>query len=424
MNIWLITIGEPVPLTKDSGERLQRTGFFAHFLAENGHDVTWWTSTFDHFRKIHHYSEDTEVILNKRLIVKLLYGGGYPSNLSWRRILDHQRIAVKFSIQARHLSPPDIILCAFPTIELSLAAVRYGREHNVPVVLDLRDMWPDIFLNFLPKSMRTIGAVLIRWMFNKAREAFAQATAITGITEAFVDWGLAKAGRTRTELDQSFPMGYTLKTPPLLKIQEAEKFWDERGIIANKNCFNVCFFGTLGRHLDLETVVRAAHRIKGKNIPIYFIICGAGDYLEYFKKLAGHNGNILFPGWVNASQIYVLMRRVKVGLDPLPKRHDFLSTINNKAIEYLSASLPVIASPNCGVLHDLLHKHHCGVTYPHGDEAALSEIILNLYNNGQTLQEMSKNATRLFKKTFRAEKVYGAMMGHLNEIAQDKSFII
>ena len=56
-----------------------------------------------------------------------------------------------------------------------------------------------------------------------------------------------------------------------------------------------------------------------------------------------------FPGWVDAAKIFVLMRRSAVGLDPLPDRYDFLATINNKAIEYMSAGLPVISSPDRGV---------------------------------------------------------------------------
>lgn len=418
MDIWLITIGEPVPITRDCGDRLHRTGYFAQFLAEYGHNVVWWTSTFDHFRKVHLFAQDTAVKINQRLEINLLYGGGYPSNLSLQRIMDHRRIAAKFSKRARQIVVPDLLLCAFPTIELSLAAVRYGLEHRVPVVLDMRDMWPDIFLDHLPKSLRTVAAAMTWPMFKNAREACANATAITGITEAFVEWGLEKAGRSRGELDRSFPMGYNSRPPAPEKIQEAEKFWDKQGITTNSNNFVVCFFGTLGQQLDLETVLRAAHLLQESGKYISFVICGTGDNYEHFFNIAASNTQVIFPGWVNAAQIHVLMRRSKVGLDPMPDRLDFLNTINNKAIEYLSAGLPIISSPHHGVLSDLLKKHQCGISYPHANAEALADLLGSLYDDRLTLRRMSENSARLFHEMFTAEKVYGEMMEHLVKIAK------
>jgi glycosyltransferase involved in cell wall biosynthesis len=417
MNIWLLTIGEPVPVSRNSGDRLLRTGYFSHCLASNGHRVTWWASTFDHFRKMHHFAEDTTIEINQGLEIKLLFGGGYSSNLSLRRILDHRRIAQKFFRTAHSLPVPDLLLCSFPTIELSLASVRYGLKYKVPVVLDMRDMWPDIFLDFMPPLLRSSAAFLAWPMFRNAREACVGATAITGITEAFVEWGLEKAGRPRTGLDRFFPMGYASRPPEYEKIIEAEKFWDGHGITADKNDFVVCCIGNFSRHLDLETVVSAANILRESGTPFSFVLCGRGDRLEELRMMGAQNPQIFFPGWVDAAQIHVLMRRSRVGLDPMPYRRDFLSTINNKAIEYLSAALPIISSPDHGVLSDFLQKYQCGMSYPHGDAEALANLLLKLYQKDESLQEMSRNAGGLFKKMFRAETVYTEMMEHLVNIA-------
>ncbi|GAI08595.1 unnamed protein product, partial [marine sediment metagenome] len=51
MRIWLITIGEPLP-SDNNNDRLYRTGILAKLLIQRGHEVVWWTSTFDHVRKI------------------------------------------------------------------------------------------------------------------------------------------------------------------------------------------------------------------------------------------------------------------------------------------------------------------------------------------------------------------------------------
>ena len=49
MNIWLITIGEQLPIKK--GIRKLRTAYLADELIKRGHDITWWGSAFEHFKK-------------------------------------------------------------------------------------------------------------------------------------------------------------------------------------------------------------------------------------------------------------------------------------------------------------------------------------------------------------------------------------
>jgi glycosyltransferase involved in cell wall biosynthesis len=110
------------------------------------------------------------------------------------------------------------------------------------------------------------------------------------------------------------------------------------------------------------------------------------------------------------------MQRSFIGLDPLPDRYDFLATINNKAIEYLSAGLPIISSPDKGVLFQLLEKNQCGISYPAGDSDSLAAHLLILYNNRGLLQTMSDKAVMIFREKFTAEHVNADMMRYLEEI--------
>src|SRR5688572_12390199 len=52
IKVWLVTAGEPLPLGKQE-QRLLRAGLLARYLVAAGHEVTWWTSTFDHTSKLH-----------------------------------------------------------------------------------------------------------------------------------------------------------------------------------------------------------------------------------------------------------------------------------------------------------------------------------------------------------------------------------
>jgi glycosyltransferase involved in cell wall biosynthesis len=212
-------------------------------------------------------------------------------------------------------------------------------------------------------------------------------------------------------------MGYTSVAPADEKLRAAEKFWDDQGITADGTRPVASFVGTLGRHFELETVLAAAKALHADRSPVQFVIAGTGDRLEYYRQLCSGLDNVIFPGWVDAAAIHVLMRRSIVGLDPLLDRYDFLATINNKAIEYLSAGLPVVSSPTRGELARLLEQEQCGLSYDIHDAAGLAVILKQLCGDRPRLGRLAENARRVFQKQFTAEKVYGDMMAYLEGIA-------
>ena len=215
-------------------------------------------------------------------------------------------------------------------------------------------------------------------------------------------------------------MSYVSTSPSTERIEAAEAFWDSQGISHDGRPWIAAFIGTLGRQFDMETVLQAARILAASDRPIRFVLCGRGDRLEHFRRRAADLGNVVFPGWVDAAAIHVLMRRAAVGLDPLPDRYDFLATINNKAIEYLSAGLPVVSSPNRGVLADLLREHGCGASYDCGDSAALAGVLLRLHDDARARRWMGQRAFALFQEDFVAEKVYRRMEEFLTEIAMSR----
>jgi len=414
MLIWLITIGEPLP-TDEGNCRPLRSGILADLLADRGHEVLWWTSTFDHVGKRQRFNKDTEVEVRKGYRLRLLHAAGYGRNVSLRRICNHRTIGRKFKRLVEAEPAPNIVLCSFPTLELSAAAVEYGRRKRVPVVLDIRDMWPDVFLRAMPWWAGRPGRLALRGMFKTARTACAGAFAICGHTTEIVRWGLECGNRRQTQYDKAFPFGYVSQNYDDELTARAAGFWDRLGVTERQATPVVCFFGTIGHQFDLGTVLRAARSISQRH-DVKFVLCGAGDRLEHYRKRAKDCPNVLFPGWVDAPQIQVLMRRARLALAPYRRTVDFINSIPNKAIEYLSGGLPVLSSMGQGTLHDLLIEHDCGMSYD-GRPETLAEIICRLCESPQRLDQMSGNALQLFEARFTASKVYAEMADYLEGIA-------
>lgn len=421
MKIWMVTIGEPVPLTIQSTARLHRSGQFAVWASSYA-DVTWWTSSFNHFEKRFVSETDSSIKISDALRIRLFKGCGYRRNISVKRILDQNILAGKILRGMKDsVDKPDVIVCSVPPVEIASSVLEYGAANNIPVILDMRDMWPDIFVDHAPVLLRPLARVLLSPFFIQAHKAFRKATAIIGITESFVDWGIKRASRPRNSLDRPFHFAYTSVPPSPECIVEANAFWAARGILKQDDIFTVCFFGSIGHQFEFDSVFRAFNddAIKDK---VRLVVCGTGDRLDYFKDVAKNMKNVHFAGWVDAPKIYSLMRLSHAGLDPLPDRYDFLATINNKAVEYLSAGLPIISCPCRGDLFQLLRKYGCGMSYPAGDARELASILASLAKDSQRISAMSFAAAKCFKERFDSAAIHDSMLGYLHRVvAQYKS---
>lgn len=414
MRIWLAAVGEPLP-SDGPKARLFRTGLLARMLVERGHDVVYWASTFDHIRKLHRFSADVQVDVAQRYKLVLLHSGGYRRNVSIRRVVDYQVMAFKFMRLARGMPQPDVVLCSLPTLELAAAVVRYARRNNVPVVVDVRDLWPDIFLEVFPQWSRSAARFMLAPMFGLARYACSRATAIVGMCPAFVDWGVGLAARARTDMDRCFPLAYTSQPPREQELRDAEKFWQQHGVRGREHEFTACFFGTMERQVEIDTVIEAARRLRDSGRTFRFVLCGTGRMEPQYRKQAEVCDNVVMPGWVGAPEIWTLMRLSTVGLAPYRSSDSYVVSLPNKPIEYLSAGLPIVSSLK-GALEQLLAAEGCGVTYSNGNPGALASTLIGLHDTSDRLRAFSRNALRVYHERFVAEKVYGDMSEHLEAI--------
>ncbi|MCX6361566.1 MAG: glycosyltransferase [Armatimonadetes bacterium] len=284
------------------------------------------------------------------------------------------------------------------------------------MVLDMRDMHPDIFLDHVPRVLAPFARMAIKPMAKQAATACQRASAIIGITDQYVDWGLQRAGRARTSLDRAFPLAYQRTAVSIAALSAAGRWWDAHGVPVEAGLLTVSMVGTLSHTLDMECIVAAARLLLSAGLPVRFVLCGSGDRLEETRRACRGLQNVILPGWVGRAELVALLKRTDVGLDPMPNRRDFIATVNNKAIEYLAYSLPVVASPETGVLHDLLEEHGCGVSYPTGDPEALATILSHMAANPERRSEMAGRAGELFIRCFDGDRVNADMVRHLNEV--------
>jgi glycosyltransferase involved in cell wall biosynthesis len=410
MKVWLMTVGEPLPLS-GATDRPWRTGMLAKLLAARGHQVLWWTSTVDHFRKRFFVEGEPRVESTVGAHLQFLHGRLYRRNVSLARIRNHEEVALRFRELASRESPPDFILCSFPTIELSREAVDYGARHGVPVALDIRDLWPDIFLDVAPVLLRGLGRLLLRSAFRDAAAALRDATAIFGVSPQYLEWGLARAGRPARPADRVFPLGYQL---PEWGSEDARRL-DERlqPLGVDFDAPLAVFVGTFGRTYDLATVIEAARRLV--HLKIQFVFCGAGEREADWRRQAAGIPGVHFAGWLPAGELGCLLSRASLGLAAYAAHAP--QGIPNKVIEYMAAALPIACSLQ-GESRDLLQGRQCGVYYPAGDAAALADVIGQLVADPVRRSAMGAAARAVFAASFSADRIFNGIADHIETLVR------
>ncbi|MFA5832072.1 MAG: glycosyltransferase family 4 protein [Bacteroidota bacterium] len=407
MKLWLLTVGEPLPTYSKS--RLHKTGILAHYLSTQGHDIVWWTSKYDHLSKSFIEENNDRVLINNNLTMIFLHGMGYKKNISIRRLINHWQIGKAFINQAVKEPLPDLILCSFPTIELSLEAVRFGKKNNIPVIIDVRDLWPDIFIDVLPHRFKWLGKVLLFKLFRDTATIFRQCSAIIAVSPGYLNWALSYSGRIKNVSDKVFSLGYKRLILPSAENENIKEKLYGLGIDKSKLIF--WFSGTFGKTYDLIPIIKAANKLQTKDVQ--FVFSGKGEQEKIWMNKSKGLKNIIFTGWLNASELHCMSQIADIGLMAYAKGAP--QGLPNKLFEYLSAGLPIISSLK-GESENLLLKNKCGLIYDASSENNLFDCLTYLLNNLGELETMKSNAIRLFDKSFDSDNINSEIMEYLKSL--------
>lgn len=404
MNIWLITVGESMPV---GNNRVWRTAMLAKLLSQDN-NVIRWTSTFDHQQKEYLYKENTKIKVSDKLSRFFLHSKiPYYKNVSFSRIRNHRQVADNFEVEAKKEPLPDLIYCSFPTIELAFSAVSFGEKNNIPVIVDVRDLWPDIFLDLIPTVLKPLGKLFLKDYLNKTKYIFKKAHGITGVSKNYMDFGLKYAQREKTEKDGVFPLGYDDSA----KIKFDAGDLEELGKLSiDPNKINVWFVGSFGKTYDLSPVIEAAREIENRHSNVNFIFTGDGENMTKWKNEATNLKNVIFTGWAGKKEIQFIASNSKIGLMSYAKGAP--QGLPNKVFEYMASGLPILSSLQTET-KDLLKEKEIGFTYVADNSGSFIKELEKLISDLNELEEMGIRSRKVFEKNFKSEIIYNNLKEYI-----------
>lgn len=401
MNIWLIKVGELLPIGNNN--RKMRTTFLASKLVEKGHNVFWWTSAFDHFKKDWAFKKDSQLVVTEGLTIVALKGIGYNKNISFSRYLDHKILARKFRKIAPTMIKPNVIIASSPPYDLAYEAVIFAKKENIPVLVDIRDEWPDLFLDVVSKPFRKLLRIILFRDFHMIKDALLMSDGLIAMMNSLLEWGLKYAERPKGPNDRVFYLGAQKNIGQGL--MKNHKF-----INAFNNKFIITFIGNFVKNNDPSILIKCAERLLNTNI--HFVLAGNGELFDKIKKMASGLSNVSLLGWLNQDEIDALLSLSHIGICPTSQ---FRNAFPNKAFIYLSAGLPILSAFQ-GDLKDIIKEYQIGFYYPPPDVDALEKCIKRLYDDQNLYKKMSSSVDMVFNELFSADKIYSEYAEHIEKV--------
>lgn len=388
--VWIIDPYNEVP---EKGWRDGRYFIIAKLLSENGYSVNFFISNFSHRSK--KKVNDVGIIrFNANLNIVVVPSITYYKHISLRRIR-YERIFAKNVVRNQHDLPlPDILIMKEPAVFMFDEILKLILKSNCRLVLDVMDLWPELFEIKLPHKLKTISRIIFYPLYYKRKKIFLKASAITAVSPDYLEvatkvnnkvpnmvvyWG----GDTKA-ISSSIESKITLDLHRLgLYDKKQEDVW---GIYA----------GTLGENYDISTLLAASAYLNNKISNLKIIIAGTGPLENIVKKFADENQNIIFIGSLPTEQLYKLFGFCDFGFSTYAKGSTVSMPI--KCFDYLAAGLPIVNSLNRN-LGVLVREFKIGYQYEATNYLSLTNALTKLMEDRSELVDMKQRCLDL-SKTF------------------------
>lgn len=163
------------------------------------------------------------------------------------------------------------------------------------------------------------------------------------------------------------------------------------------------YTGGMSKERGIKEIVEAVDALDGKARLILLGSFSDPQLEDEIRKRA--SDNIQLIEWVPFEEVFRFMERADVGLvcfHPSPNNVAAASR-NNKLFEYMSASLPVIAS-SFPAWKELVEGNNCGVTVNSINSQEIKEAIEYLINNPEIAEEMGRNGRKAVLEKYNWER--------------------
>lgn len=378
MNVWIVNHYAIPP----SMGGLVRHYYFSKYLQKKGHNVKIFTSS-----KIH--NTDINMIKDKSLYKEEMEDGveytfvrsrDYKGN-GLDRIINMIDTPFKMQKAMRCFykkEKPDVIYTSSPDLFVAFFALLFGKMHRIPVVVEIRDLWPESIVEYNGMSRKNpiiqILYQLEKWIYKKADQLI---FTMEGGKEYIKDKGWDK----KINLDK---VNHVNNGVDLEEFEyNCKRYQIDKDLMEEKDVFKAVYVGSIRKVNNLQSLIDAAKYLTDENIKIY--IYGDGTEKAQLETECHELGlKVYFRGRIEKRYVpYILTQSDLNIINVQAAGLNKYGCSWNKLFEYMAAKKPILC--NLPVKYDLIQKYNLGITKRFGNAKEYADAIkmIHDFNEGE-----------------------------------------
>lgn len=308
----------------------------------------------------------------------------------------------------RHLIDPDIVIGTSPTFFAAMAAAATGIQRKVPFIMEVRDLWPAIFVELEVLQNRH----LIRWLEHWELTLYRKALRIITVTEGF----------RRNLLSRGIPSEkvFTITNGADLGFwQPTEARPALRRQLGLERSFVVLYVGAHGISHALRCVIESAERLRN-HTDIHFLFVGEGAEKEQLIRQAqqARLRNVRFLKPVDKKGVKEFYDIADVCLVPLRDVALFETFIPSKIFEIMAMARPIIGSVR-GETADILRRSGGALVVAPEDSDAIAQAILQMYRNPDRGEAMGQKGRGFVMRQYSRNALAALYVDIIDEARQE-----
>ncbi|MFW5795331.1 MAG: glycosyltransferase family 4 protein [Bacillota bacterium] len=380
----------------ETGPATKRISGLAENLKKNGHQIEVLTGfpsypsgiKPDGYKKKLYMEEEINGIKIYRY-----YTYASPKVNLFNRLLNYFSFMISSLFFIFKRKKYDLIITSSPPLFTSLSAWPIAAVKKIPLVFDVRDIWPDVAEEIGQISNNGLQYKILDKMANFLYKKSDMITTVTNMKkEKLVSKGIAnnKIKYISNGFDKSF-LDNEIDQSIVKEFQLNEKF-------------TLVYAGNVGLAQGIDVIINAAQKLKNYS-NIQFLIIGDGlekNELEEQAKELGLN-NLKFLGLYPHKKILTFLEYSDASIIPL-KNENLQDSVPSKLFESLGAGCPVILSA-AGESAKIVNDSNGGLVVEPGNSEALKDAILKLFQNDELKSEFSQNGQDYVLGNFTREKI-------------------
>lgn len=383
--IWLIN---PYGNLPGEGWTEYRFSMIARCLSNAGFQVRWFVADFEHRSKKWRDANEIGYDVCPGYKISTIKSGRYSKHVSLSRI-DFERSFAKNILESSLFinENPSLIIFGEPALFVADIYKRIASKKKVPYVVDILDLWPEIFATIIPERFVNLERYLLFPLYKIRTWFLKDAIGYTAVAPDYLnilnEENLKKTTKVIYIGKYDNPLPRKVESDLLkLPIKKDNEIW-------------VVYAGTLGRNYDLESLMSLAVRCKKSGLNnVKIFVAGDGELkndLNEFIRLRPEL-NIFYLGRLSICELEELYGKSDIAVSSYVRRSPVSMPL--KAFDYFYFGLPLINSLGREV-ERLVREKEVGVQYEAGNSESMWNAFLKLYSNREFRFRLSNNSKKL-----------------------------